>query len=102
MDLNYTAEDVAFRKQVRTWLEHNMPRHINNLGERRAWHRRLYEAGYLGMGWPKEYGGQGARPMEPAIVADARARRLPPTGSASASRAPPSSCTAPRHRSGAT
>ena len=24
---------------------------------RRAWHRKLYEAGYVGMGWPKEYGG---------------------------------------------
>ena len=74
MDLNYTAEDVAFRKQVRTWLEHNMPRQIRNLDERKAWHRRLYEAGYLGMGWPKEYGGQGARPMEQAIVADEMAR----------------------------
>ena len=31
MDLNYTAEDVAFRKQVRSWLEHHMPRHIKNL-----------------------------------------------------------------------
>ena len=74
MDLTYTAEDVAFRKQVRAWLEQNMPRQIRNLDERRAWHRRLYEAGYLGMGWPKEYGGQGARPMEQAIVADEMAR----------------------------
>src|SRR6266403_2245442 len=74
MDLNYTVEDVAFRKQVRAWLEHRMPRHIRNLDERRAWHHRLYEAGYLGMGWPKEYGGQGARPMEQAIVADEMAR----------------------------
>ena len=53
MDLNYTAEDVAFRKQVRTWLEQNMPRQIRNLDERKAWHRRLYEGGYLGMGWPR-------------------------------------------------
>ena len=74
MDLNYTAEDVIFRKQVRAWLEQNMPRQIRNLDERKAWHRRLYEAGYLGMGWPKEYGGQGARPMEQAIVADEMAR----------------------------
>ncbi len=44
MDLNYTAEDVAFRKQVRTWLEQNMPRQIRNLDERKAWHRKLYEA----------------------------------------------------------
>ena len=79
MDLNYTPEDVAFRKQVRAWLEHHMPRHIKNLDERRAWHRRLYEAGYLGMGWPKEYGGQGARPMEQAIVADEMARSGAPS-----------------------
>jgi alkylation response protein AidB-like acyl-CoA dehydrogenase len=74
MDLNYTAEDVAFRKQIRTWLEQNMPRQIKDLAERKVWHRKLYEAGYLGMGWPKEYGGQGARPMEQAIVADEMAR----------------------------
>ena len=74
MDLTYTAEDVAFRKQVRTWLERNIPREIRGLEERKAWHRKLYEGGYLGMGWPKEYGGQGARPMEQAIVADEMAR----------------------------
>ncbi|HEX4994592.1 MAG TPA: acyl-CoA dehydrogenase family protein, partial [Methylomirabilota bacterium] len=74
MDLNYTAEDVAFRKRVRTWLKQNMPRHIKNLEERKAWHRKLYEAGYLGMGWPREYGGQDSRPMEQAIVADEMAR----------------------------
>src|SRR6266581_5033628 len=28
MDLNYTPEDVAFRKQVRTWLEQNLPKKI--------------------------------------------------------------------------
>ncbi len=75
MDLNYTPEDIAFRKQVRTWLEHNLPKtDIRTLEDRRAWHRKLYEAGYLGMGWPKEYGGGGARPMEQAIVADEMAR----------------------------
>src|SRR4026209_2526462 len=74
MDLNYTAEDVAFRKQVRSWLEQNMPRQIRDLDERKAWHRRLCEAGYRGMGWPKEDGGQCARPMEQAIVADEMAR----------------------------
>jgi len=84
MDLNYTPEDIAFRKQVRTWLEQNLPkREIRTLEDRRAWHRKLYEAGYLGMGWPKEYGGGGARPMEQAIVADemARANAPAPTNS---------------------
>src|ERR1700730_761564 len=80
MDLNYTPEDTAFRKQVRTWLEQNLPtKEIRNLEERRAWHRKLYEAGYLGMGWPKEYGGGGARPMEQAIVADEMAKANAPS-----------------------
>ena len=58
MDLNYTPEDVAYRKQVRAWLEENLPREeVRTLDDRRRWHRKLYEAGYLGMGWPKEFGG---------------------------------------------
>src|SRR2546426_775180 len=79
MDLNYTPEDIAFRKQVRAWLEENLPRkEIRTLDDRLGWHRKLYEAGYLGMGWPKEYGGGGARPMEQAIVADELARSKAP------------------------
>src|SRR5436189_4837644 len=82
MDLNYTPEDIAFRKQVRTWLEENLPKkEIRTLEDRLAWHRKLYEAGYLGMGWPKEYGGGGARPMEQAIVSDELARANAPAPS---------------------
>jgi len=79
MDLNYTAEDKAFRQQVRHWLEENIPKkRPETLDERRVWHRTLYEAGYLGMGWPKEYGGQEARPMEQAIVGEELARANAP------------------------
>jgi alkylation response protein AidB-like acyl-CoA dehydrogenase len=79
MDLTYTPEDIAFRKSVRAWLEANLPRApLPTLDARRAWHRKLYEAGYLGMGWPKEFGGGGARPMEQAIVADEMARANAP------------------------
>ena len=80
MDLNYTPEDLAFRKQVRAWLEQNLPAApLRSLDERKVWHRKLYEAGFLGMGWPKEYGGQSARPMEQAIVADEMARSGAPS-----------------------
>lgn len=79
MDLNYTAEDKAYRQQVRSWLEANIPKkRPETLDERRVWHRKLYEAGYLGMGWPKEYGGQEARPMEQAIVGEELARANAP------------------------
>ena len=38
----------------------------------------MYEAGYVGMGWPKEYGGRGATPMQQAIAADEMARANAP------------------------
>jgi alkylation response protein AidB-like acyl-CoA dehydrogenase len=75
MDLRYSAEDLAFRAATRDWLEANVPRtEPATLDERRAWHRRLYDAGYVGMGWPVEYGGRGASPLQQAIVADEMAR----------------------------
>src|SRR3972149_870480 len=79
MDLNYTPESVAFRKSVPAWLDQNLPRNpIRTLEERRVWHRRRSEAGDLGMGWPKAYGGGEARPMEQAMVADELARASAP------------------------
>jgi alkylation response protein AidB-like acyl-CoA dehydrogenase len=70
MDLNYSPEDDAFRERVRAWFAEHKPRPPETLAERKAWQRTMYEAGYVGMGWPKEYGGQSARPMEQAIVAE--------------------------------
>ncbi|MFN8514317.1 MAG: acyl-CoA dehydrogenase family protein [Thermomicrobiales bacterium] len=75
MDLNPTPQDESFRLQVRQWLADNLPKKkLETIEERKEWHRKLYEAGYLGMGWPKEYGGQNARPMEQAIVGAEMAR----------------------------
>jgi alkylation response protein AidB-like acyl-CoA dehydrogenase len=70
MDLNYSPEDEAFRTRVRGWFATNKPKPPETLADRKAWQRTLYEAGFVGMGWPKEYGGQAARPMEQAIVAE--------------------------------
>src|SRR5215216_3439558 len=69
MDLNYTPEDEAFRQRVREWFATHKPTG-EDLEARRAWQRTLYEAGFVGMGWPREYGGQDARPMEQAIIAE--------------------------------
>src|SRR3989442_7165209 len=75
MDLNYSAEDRAFRDRTRRWLEANTPTDdLKTLAERKAWHRKLYEAGYVGMLWPKEYGGWGATAMQQAIVQDEMAK----------------------------
>jgi alkylation response protein AidB-like acyl-CoA dehydrogenase len=75
MDLNHSAEDLTFRDRVRRWLEAHTPRQeLKTIEERRAWHRTMYEAGYVGMGWPQAYGGSPATPMQQAIVADEMAR----------------------------
>ncbi|OLC30889.1 MAG: hypothetical protein AUH81_18990 [Candidatus Rokubacteria bacterium 13_1_40CM_4_69_5] len=81
MDLSYSPEDLAFRADVRRWFEANTPRHeLGTLDERKTWHRQLYDAGHVGMGWPRQYGGRGATPMQQAIVADEMARvNAPPT-----------------------
>src|SRR6266508_7005868 len=78
MDLHETREDQALRARVRAWFEENKPDKLETLEQRKAWHRKLYEAGFVGMGWPKEYGGHDARPMEQAIVAEEMARANAP------------------------
>ena len=80
MDLSYSPADVQFREATRRWLETNIPRaEPATLEERRAWHRRLYDSGYVGMGWPIAYGGRGASPLQQAIVADEMARAGAPS-----------------------
>ncbi|HXG15507.1 MAG TPA: acyl-CoA dehydrogenase family protein [Calidithermus sp.] len=75
MDLRLSPEDLAFRDATRRWFEVNTPRHeLKTLEDRREWHRTLYEAGFIGMGWPRRYGGQEASALRQAIVADEMAR----------------------------
>src|SRR3954466_9090779 len=72
MDLTFTESQLAFRDELRAWLEANPP------GEspadedsaytwRRDWQRRLHEGGWAGVHWPTEYGGRGASLTETAI-----------------------------------
>jgi alkylation response protein AidB-like acyl-CoA dehydrogenase len=70
MDLKYSPEDEAFRLRTRRWFQEHRPGPLHTVEQRKAWQRTLYEAGFVGMGWPKEYGGHQARPMEQAIVAE--------------------------------
>jgi alkylation response protein AidB-like acyl-CoA dehydrogenase len=76
VDLNDTPEQAAYREQVRAWLEQHRDEAPTLRGREdgevieahRAWQRRLAEAGYVGVTWPKEYGGQGLGPLEQVIV----------------------------------
>ena len=78
MDLNESQEHRAYRARVRSWFEQHRPGTLETLEDRRAWHRTLYDAGFVGMGWPKAYGGQEASPIEQAIAGEEMARSQVP------------------------
>ncbi|HWE31934.1 MAG TPA: acyl-CoA dehydrogenase family protein [Solirubrobacteraceae bacterium] len=72
MDLTLSPAEEAFRDEVRAWLEANNPGREPDNDEaafefRRRWQRKLNEAGWAGVAWPKEYGGRGATLVEQAI-----------------------------------
>ena len=85
MDLSDTREEAEFRAKARTWLEQNKPQGLADRGFALAidehsvkilknWQRHLYEAGYLGLSWPAEFGGQGKTIIESAIFNEEMAR----------------------------
>ena len=76
MHLRYTPAEEEFRAELRGWLADALPTlpakpHRDDWTERRAydthWQRLLFDAGYAGIAWPKEYGGRGATPTEQLI-----------------------------------
>jgi alkylation response protein AidB-like acyl-CoA dehydrogenase len=92
MDFKFSAEDEAFRQDFRNWLEKNLPRDWRDDDElhdpdtkeeferRRAWHRQLYNGGWMCIHWPKEYGGRGATLVQQIIYHEELDRvKAPPT-----------------------
>ncbi len=82
MDLRFTPEHERFRAELRSWLRQNLARpwieeqrdpanDDDKLFEiRRGWQRNMNDAGYLGMDWPREWGGRGATAVEKAIFTE--------------------------------
>lgn len=89
MDFRFSAEEEAFRARLRGWIERTTAdvfgrgdaigastASLLDVGDDSKWerlkeyHRRLYEAGYAALHWPKEYGGGGATLIEQAIYQD--------------------------------
>jgi alkylation response protein AidB-like acyl-CoA dehydrogenase len=73
LDLTFTAEEEAFAREIRSWLADNLelPGPFATLADEiewgRAWQQRLAEARWVGIHWPREYGGRGAPPVHVAI-----------------------------------
>ena len=81
MDLALTPEQMSFRDEVRSWLKVNIPkdwvetvRAGSDIPRSDAydflsrWQRKLYDAGFMGLTWPKDYGGRGLTFMEELIL----------------------------------
>src|SRR5512143_83369 len=95
MDFTYTEEQEAFRAELRGWLTANLTDDLRiedptdgrvapdreTFERRREWQKRMYAAGWVGISWPKAYGGRGATLMEQVIYDEecfrARAPVLP-------------------------
>jgi alkylation response protein AidB-like acyl-CoA dehydrogenase len=87
MDLRYTAAEQQFRSELREWLGDVLPGlgpepHREDWDARRAWdtgwQRMLFDAGYAGINWPREFGGRGATPTEHLIFIEETERARAP------------------------
>ncbi len=87
MDLRYSEADEKFRAELRSWLEEAVPAHgdpppVHDWDARRAydtgWQRKLQEAGYAGINWPKEFGGRDATLTEQLVYYEEIARANAP------------------------
>jgi alkylation response protein AidB-like acyl-CoA dehydrogenase len=86
MDLRLSELHQKFRDDLRAWLAANLERpwrdHLRESGAtedrlvevRRAWQRKLHAAGYLGLDWPREWGGRGLTAVEKTIFEEEIAR----------------------------
>jgi len=87
LDLRYSEADEAFRSELRAWLAREVPRHgapppTHDWAARRtydtSWQRKLCDAGYAGINWPKAYGGRDATLTEQLVWYEETARAEAP------------------------
>ncbi len=93
MDLAFTPEEQAFRAEIRTWVAQNLPQDIahkvhNGLhltrDDMQRWAKILGKKGWLGFGWPQQFGGPGWNAIQKHLFeeecAQAGAPRIVPFG----------------------
>jgi len=89
MDLTHAPEDETYRRQVRAWLTKNVPRRPRHtsaaefgdperIRNAKAWQRKLYDAGYVAIGWPSAYGGRDASVTQQTILDEELVRARAP------------------------
>jgi alkylation response protein AidB-like acyl-CoA dehydrogenase len=101
MDFAHTADDIAFRDELRLWLDDNLPKFLAEWGEqdpltadpdgspgahgimgamerRRAWQRKLNEGRWAAINWPVEWGGRAASVTQNVIYSEEMAKARAP------------------------
>jgi alkylation response protein AidB-like acyl-CoA dehydrogenase len=90
MDLTFTQAEEDFRRELRAWLQANIPEEwtrpgfweaqgeVEGFQMRRAWERDKALAGFAGIQWPTEYGGRGGTPGMKAIYDEEMVRARAP------------------------
>ncbi|MEO9599205.1 acyl-CoA dehydrogenase family protein [Parasphingorhabdus sp.] len=83
MNLEFTEEEIAFRAEVREFIENNYPQNIGTRGvqdemsreDLLAWHKILGKKGWSTPAWPAEYGGTDWTPTQRYIWSEENARK---------------------------
>jgi len=88
MNLDFSPEEIAFREEVRAFIDANYPKHLKGIGLREdlskedflAWHKILGKKGWSAPAWPVEYGGTGWTATQRYIWLEenARGETIPP------------------------
>jgi alkylation response protein AidB-like acyl-CoA dehydrogenase len=97
MDFDESGEEAAFRAEAHAWLsghatlkdphkstpmsmgEADREAERAHVRQSKAWQRTLFDGGWAGITWPKEYGGRGGTPMDAIIFGQEQARFDVPT-----------------------
>ena len=91
MDFRLSADEARFQEEVRSWLVANLPvgwgtagfvkpeAPADKVAFMRGWYRMLYDGGWAGLHWPREYGGRGATPIEQFLFAEEYTRQGAPS-----------------------
>jgi alkylation response protein AidB-like acyl-CoA dehydrogenase len=80
MNFDFTEAEESFRKEVRSWLERTLPEDLrgkafaasradkDEVARLRWWQKTMHASGYVGMDWPREFGGRNATVIEQVIL----------------------------------
>ena len=79
MDIEFSKEDLAFQKEVRSFIDENLPKGMEMWTKRNEWFKALRDKGGWDVPrWPREFGGPGFTPTQRFIFDNEMARNSTP------------------------